>query len=302
MLKLERAEQEMPLVSIIVVTYNSSKYVLETLESAKLQTYQNIELIITDDSSQDNTIEICKNWLFENKERFVRTELLTVNKNSGISGNCNRGLKKSRGEWLKFIAGDDLLLLNCIQDNIQYSTNKSCSFILSKVKLSKPTDYRFMTIFDRGYKLGGEKNQVKELLKGNCIPATGMFLKRSTILELNGFDERYPMLEDYPLWVNATIKGYRIEFMDLETTIYRTHPEGISQCLNHSDNFFSQLNISENRYKIQIAFIQLKNGEVLKFVSLLIDFLVFKIIITNGNKTSKFSLKLFKFSQLIRNR
>ncbi len=299
---MEKAEQKIPLVSIIVVTYNSSKYVLETLESAKLQTYQNIELIITDDSSQDNTIEICNNWLLDNKERFVRTELLTVNKNSGISGNCNRGLKKSRGEWLKFIAGDDLLLINCIQDNIQYSINKSCSFILSKVKLSKPTDYRFITIFDRGYKLGREKNQVKELLKGNCIPATGMFLKRSTILELNGFDERYPMLEDYPLWVNATMKGYRIEFMDLETTIYRTHPEGISQCLNQSNNFFNQLNISENRYKIQIALIQLKKGEVLKFISLLIDFLVFKIIINNGNKTSKFSLSLYKFSQLIRNR
>ncbi len=52
-----------PLVSIIVITYNSSKYVLETLESAKAQTYQNIELIVSDDGSTDNTIEICKIWI-----------------------------------------------------------------------------------------------------------------------------------------------------------------------------------------------------------------------------------------------
>ena len=59
-----------PLVSIIVITYNSSKYVLETLESAKAQTYENIELIISDDGSTDDTIKICKNWLEKNQDRF----------------------------------------------------------------------------------------------------------------------------------------------------------------------------------------------------------------------------------------
>ena len=53
-----------PLVSIIVITYNSAKFVLETLESAKAQTYQNIELIISDDCSSDNTIEIWDHRIF----------------------------------------------------------------------------------------------------------------------------------------------------------------------------------------------------------------------------------------------
>ena len=59
-----------PLVSIIVITYNSAKYVLETLESAKNQTYQNIELIISDDCSIDNTVDICTRWLNENKDEI----------------------------------------------------------------------------------------------------------------------------------------------------------------------------------------------------------------------------------------
>ena len=70
------------MVSIIVITYNSAKYVLETLESARAQTYQNIELIISDDGSQDNTVEMCKDWLSENNKCFVSTELLTVEKNT----------------------------------------------------------------------------------------------------------------------------------------------------------------------------------------------------------------------------
>jgi len=54
-----------PLVSIIVLTHNSTKYVIETLNSAKSQTYEDIELIVTDDFSTDNTVEICRQWMHE---------------------------------------------------------------------------------------------------------------------------------------------------------------------------------------------------------------------------------------------
>ena len=70
---------EQPLVSIIVITYNSSKYVLETLESAKAQTYQNIELIVSDDCSTDNTVEICQNGSKTKNDLFVM-KLITVEK------------------------------------------------------------------------------------------------------------------------------------------------------------------------------------------------------------------------------
>ena len=114
---------QMPLASIVVVTFNSAAYVLETLESAKHQTYRNIELIISDDSSTDNTIGICKKWLLNNKNRFVRTKLITVEKNTGVAANCNRGIANSTSDWIKFSAGDDLLLPNCIQDNMDFVIN-----------------------------------------------------------------------------------------------------------------------------------------------------------------------------------
>lgn len=58
---------EQPLVSVSVITYNSAKTVLETLESIKAQTYQNLELIVSDDCSTDNTVELCRNWIEQNK-------------------------------------------------------------------------------------------------------------------------------------------------------------------------------------------------------------------------------------------
>ena len=111
-------ENSKPIVSIIVITYNSSKYVLETLKSALNQTYNNIELIISDDCSTDNTISICQNWLDENKYRFVDVKIVANKNNNGIPANCNRGINASTGDWIKLVAGDDVLCPNCISDNL----------------------------------------------------------------------------------------------------------------------------------------------------------------------------------------
>jgi glycosyltransferase involved in cell wall biosynthesis len=90
-----------PLVSIIVVTYNSSKYVIETLESARLQSYKNVELIVTDDSSSDDTVEICKNWGLLHASHFVNFTIIESRQNQGIASNCNKGLLGASGEWDK---------------------------------------------------------------------------------------------------------------------------------------------------------------------------------------------------------
>ena len=81
-----------PFVSIIVVTYNSSKYILDALASIKDQNYQNFELIISDDCSTDNTIQICTNWVKAN-QAFVnfKTTIIKSKTNTGVTANCNRG-------------------------------------------------------------------------------------------------------------------------------------------------------------------------------------------------------------------
>ena len=121
------------LVSVFVITYNSSRFVLEALESIKNQTYKHIELIISDDCSTDSTVDLCKNWIEKNKERFVNSTIITVSANTGVSANCNRAVTAAKGNWLKGIAGDDVLLPNCIQDNVNYILqNPAVFFVQSK--------------------------------------------------------------------------------------------------------------------------------------------------------------------------
>lgn len=218
-----------PLVSIVVITYNSAEFVLETLESAYKQTYENIELIITDDGSQDKTIELCREWLETKKSRFKRVELLTVEKNTGIAPNCNRGVKASHGTWIKLIAGDDILFDNCIDININYvNSNSNILILFTEIvlfnqlnepfcKLEKFPLERHLKFFelDAAY-------QHQELIKDNFIwLAPSSFINTAVFLKVGTFEEKYPMMEDYPFWLKITGNGIKIYFHSIATVGYR---------------------------------------------------------------------------------
>ena len=223
------------LVSIIVTTYNSAKYVLETLESAKAQTWQNLELIISDDCSIDDTLAICKKWVDENRERFVRTEILTVKKNTGVSASCNRSINACNTEWIKIIAGDDILLPTCVEDNMLFvRDNASATIIFSQVLVyeDKFTAEKLIATDPGSYPLNlmdgsfSSSDQYKLLLLSDRINYTpSYFFNKQTILNVGGYDEQNRLVEDYPMWLKLTRAGYKLYYFHKPTVGYRRHHE-----------------------------------------------------------------------------
>ena len=220
-------------VSVIVATYNSAKFVIETLESAKVQTWQNIELIVSDDCSADNTVELCREWINNNKDRFVRTELITVPKNTGVSANCNRCIKATKTEWVKFIAGDDILLPNCLADNMEFiQAHPDGKVIFSQVLLYQ-NDFRkenFLHIIPGIFPMNlmnpdfTASHQYKLLLISDRITYTpSVFLNRNALKEVGGYDETNKLLEDYPMWLKLTKAGNKLYFFNKPTVGYRKH-------------------------------------------------------------------------------
>ena len=215
-----------PLVSVVVITYNSSKYVLETLESIKDQTYKNIEQVVSDDCSTDNTVSVVEDWVEKNKDRFVAVEVVKVLANTGIAPNCNRGLYVSRGEWIKLIAGDDLLLPNCISESIHYLNNdNNINVVFSRMMLmtdgkisisSYPLDWQL------DFFLLSAADQNKLLVLRNYVwLAPAAFMRRVIMNQPVYFDEKYPFCEDYPLWFRLTASGVRLHYFDKYTVVYR---------------------------------------------------------------------------------
>ncbi len=219
------------LVSIIVITYNSSKYVLETLESAYRQTYNDIELIVSDDCSTDNTFELCQQWVEEHKDRFVRTLCTQTPHNGGIVWNYNHALKHVNGEWIKYIAGDDILDNNCIeryvaniqQDHYIYTCSQRQ---LSNNKIIHPTVLNIP-----------QKQQVRDALRyHHAAYGPSLFFERKHLIKLDGFDTRFPMLEDETIVYRYLINGYRIGIIDEVLVTWRDHNESVS----HSYSIFTR--------------------------------------------------------------
>jgi len=219
-----------PLVSVIVVTFNSSKYVLETLESIKLQSYKNIELIITDDCSRDNTVEICKIWIETNRNRFLNTKLVTSIKNTGIAVNCNRGLYAAEGLWIKLIAGDDLLEKECIRTNVSALCKTGRFFSFSKFTVltdDKSVKEKIEREYENGY-YNFQGNQLDNLMNnGYYFPSVTFFAKACILKQIGGFNENYPFQEDYPMWFKILKSGYEFCFIDSVTIFYRVHGNSV---------------------------------------------------------------------------
>ena len=231
-------KEDFPLVSIIVITYNSARFVLETLESAKAQTYENIELIVSDDASTDDTVEVCRKWLDENKGRFVRTELITVPENTGIPANCNRGLRAAKGEWIKYIAGDDALLEDAIALYINFILNNRNALAVQAEREEYHNCFHQRNLLktsNRACHPFTEKNITAQkqynllLYIKSSVRASTFFAHRDSIIRVNGFDERVRLIEDKPMWIRLTKAGIKIHYMNTTTVKYRRHSDSVQK-------------------------------------------------------------------------
>lgn len=220
--------EKFPLVSVVIITYNSGRFICETLESVKKQTYKNIELIISDDCSTDDTIEKVQLWINKNKNYFVDVKLITVEKNTGVTCNVNRGYRACKGEWIKGLAGDDLLEPTCIEENILFvqsnpkarvTLSNSTMFFVDKQKeiIQKPA-----LLEPRFFEMTAEE-QFESLVKIELtINSNSMFIS-SEVVALIAFDERMKFMEDRPFLWNCTKAGYKIYYLNKETVRYRKY-------------------------------------------------------------------------------
>ncbi len=230
-----------PVISFIVVTYNSAEFITETLNSAREQTYQRIELIITDDHSSDNTVELCKQWISENHTRFIRTQIVISEKNTGTSANLNRGIKASTGTWFKFIAGDDYLYPDCFETFLsEVNANPEIKFLFANTALNgkEVEDPKLISFFALS-----NKEQYKELLKNSFLPAPAAFISRDVIDNLHGFDERYKLLEDYPFFLKASKSGIKFFHVNKSLVYYRVHENNISHNQRINLNYFKDIKL-----------------------------------------------------------
>lgn len=231
-----------PLVSINIITYNSAKYVKETFLSAVNQTYPNIEIIVSDDCSTDNTQQIIKDLI--NSHPNVPAKLVSTPQNSGISANCNNALKYDKGEWIKGIAGDDILQPDCITTFMQAAMQgKDKFFICGILPFTDEGKELPSRMLPKDWFQGDARSQEKLLVKkGTIIEGPALFLNRSALVSLGGYNEMFPLAEDYAFYMTALANGYRFQLVDAYLVRYREHEGSASRGnILFSESIFSAI-------------------------------------------------------------
>ena len=221
-------------VTVIVLSYKSADTIVQTLDSIKHQTYKNIELIIADDCSPDDTIEVVKKWMQKNQGTLKEIRLVTSDVNTGIPGNINRALKYAKGEYVKLIAADDYMTTDAIDQYVLFCKKNPMTIPIAKVHLFSDEEADFAEIqnyCDKCYEFAQKeyKEQYKMLLIQNRIVApSASFYPMKVIKEIGGYDENYHWFEDYPMNLKVMNRGYCCGLIDKELVYYRMSAKSIT--------------------------------------------------------------------------
>lgn len=180
--------KNLPQISIIVATYNSTKTIRKTLQSVLDQNYQMWECIIIDGKSSDGTVEILEEFAKKDKRYSYVSE-----KDNGIYDAFNKGWKKAKGEWIYYLGSDDWLTKDGLNELASFTTSSS-AIISGDVWV---------------YQLDGRMTLRKAFDgKPNFGYHQGMIMRKDVIERMGGFNKKYKILADYDLMAKIIFNGY----------------------------------------------------------------------------------------------
>lgn len=187
-------------ISILMGLYNAEKTIDESIKSILNQTYKNWELIICDDGSTDNGVDIVKEYLSKDN----RIVLIRNNKNMGLNYTLNHCLKYATGEYIARMDADDISLPQRLQKEIETIKKENVEIVSTA-----------MEFFDEGGTWGINKvidrPTKKDFIYGTPFCHAPCLVKKTAILSVGGYTVKKRLLrvEDYHLWYKMYLRGYK---------------------------------------------------------------------------------------------
>jgi glycosyltransferase involved in cell wall biosynthesis len=216
--------EERPLVSVALITYNHVGFIGAALESVLSQSYPNFEVIVADDFSTDGTRDVIKRYAvkYPDKIKIASSEI-----NLGVTKNHNRAFSGCAGKYIAWMSGDDIMLpekltiqVNYLEKNercaicyhdLEYFNSDDDSVLYLKSEIDRPRNGRMSTVIKYGCFNGGVSNMIR---RGSAPP--------------RGFDERIPIASDWLFWVETLIGGGEIHYIDRVLARHRRHASNVT--------------------------------------------------------------------------
>jgi len=222
-----------PLVSVVIVTYNHAQFILECLESVRCQTYNEIELVVSDDCSSDKTLDIVNDWVEKHSDRFAHVSVLSNNTNLGISGNYTKASIAATGIYIKHLGGDDILATTAIEDFVEFlSKNNALWCMCSLIRFFDSSDesdlLRVSCFTSKVLRKPNAKKQLTHLIANNYILTPGVFMKREILQNVGYFGDSYRTKEDYYTYIKILLQGYYLMYLPKPLVYWRRHKDAVS--------------------------------------------------------------------------
>lgn len=213
-----------PLVSIIIPVYNSASFVVEAVRSALDQTYQNVEVIVVDDGSTDNSLSLVKSIHDERLRVFSQI-------NQGACVARNRGIVEARGAYVKFLDSDDILYPDAVAVQLEQQSRLGKDEVVfgDFDFIDEQGNMFYENVFDE--KAFVSENQDYWFMTNWEMLITSPLHRRDYLLEHNGFDIRLRGGQEGFLHLKLSMKGIKFVHQPLRVFGYRSHQdEGRISC------------------------------------------------------------------------
>ena len=255
--------------------HNEQKYIYDTIKSILNQTFKDSELIIVNDGSQDNSMQIIKSF---NDDRI---KIINNNKNKGLTKSLNIGLKSCKGEYTARIDGNDLMDTNRLEKQFNYLNNHKEIAVLGSYFICINGDGDKVDKLD--WPVGIDANIYRLLYAENPVGHPGVMIKTDILLTVGGYREEFYYSQDIDLWLRIYSKGYLIDNLPEYLTLYRMTNESIS----------NKKRLNQIEYH-KLAFIEFYKNITGKSISeIKLDKYLSQILLREKNITSKDIFDIF---------
>jgi glycosyltransferase involved in cell wall biosynthesis len=206
-------------VSVIIPTYNHERYIRESVSSVLGQTYPNIEILVVDDGSTDQTKKALAAYL--SKINYI------YKPNGGTSSALNTGMVRATGRYISWLSADDVFRPEKIAKQVaKMESEPGLGFIYSSFAVIDALGKIQYEIHSPYY--SDKKEMVLKLAKGCFINGSTVMIRKAALEKVGVFDESLPQAHDYDLWLRL-IHAYPVGFQDEILLNYRWHGENMSQ-------------------------------------------------------------------------
>lgn len=251
------------LITVSVVTYNHAPYIKECIDSILEQTWQNLEILVVDDCSTDETVDLVKSY------HDPRINLITKKKNRGVSDSTDVYLRQAAGRYIATICGDDRMATPFkIERQVEFlKRNEWCSVVFSDIELidehgvlldpQKSPAKQILQVFESGIENQDPKQLLNTFfLKGNVLAGPTMLADMKVFHQFGSFDRRYLQLQDFDMSIRLLINGVGIAVVPEKTVSYRIRDNqmNLSAITNESANrlIYERAKILEQYWKITL--------------------------------------------------